>query len=198
MLWVTIVERWVRYLAPDQHRPARVHEDLVADERQISDRERRPGVTMAAAADSDTASGMHVRADKRPAAANLEPGPDVGQLADGEDLGALDGRPGSGRAPPLDQEVGSDQDVPSSRKASSAQRPVGGRAPPSRREAGRERPPARRAGARRTPGPEPRPLVRAEARGQADVLGRRTGQHGISTGPAPACAAAREPRRPRR
>ena len=189
------------HLAADQHRPARVHEDLVADERQISDRERRPGVTMAAAADSDAASGMHVRADERPAAADLEPGPDVGQLTDGEDLGALDGRPGSEPRSPLDQEPGSDQERPLLEDGVVRdERPVG--AVELRLLAGRQGAYGLRLGAqaldeRRVE--EPGPLVGAEARGQADVLGRRTGEHGIPDRRRRLPdAAAREPRRPRR
>ena len=79
-------------LAADEHRPADVDEGLVADEREVADRERRPRVAVAAAADPDRAAAPDPRAEERAAAAQLEVGAELRELSDRDDLLADDRR----------------------------------------------------------------------------------------------------------
>ena len=78
------------HLAADHHRPARVDERLVADEDEVADGERRPGIAPAAAAHAHVAPEVAVGADERAAALHVEPRAEARQRADGEHLVALD------------------------------------------------------------------------------------------------------------
>ena len=79
-------------LAADEHRTADVHERLVADEREVTDRERRPRVAVAAPADAYGPAAPDPRAEEGASAAQLEVGAELGELADRDDLLAEDGR----------------------------------------------------------------------------------------------------------
>ena len=79
-------------LAADEHRPADVHEGLVPDECEIADRERRPRVAVTAAADPNRAAAPDPRAEVGAAAAQLEIGAELRELADRDDLLAHDSR----------------------------------------------------------------------------------------------------------
>ena len=79
-------------LTADQHGPADVDERLVADEREVADREGRPRVAVTAAAEPNGASAPDPRAEVGASAAQLEIGAELRELADRDDLLAHDGR----------------------------------------------------------------------------------------------------------
>jgi hypothetical protein len=78
--------------APDEHRPADVDEGLVADERQVADRECRPRVAVTAAAEPDRAAAPDPGAEVRPSCEQLEVRPELREPADRGDLVTVDRR----------------------------------------------------------------------------------------------------------
>ena len=165
-------------LAADEHRPADVHERLVADEREVADRERGPRVAMAAAADANEPSAPDPGAEEGATAAQLEIGAELRELADRDDLLAHDGRTRPESNAVLDDDARRDDEgslaeldaVPDLRSRSSrsaATFSAGGSARNASCSSD-SRTPARRA---------PAALVGIERRRQRDALGRHAREH---------------------